>query len=214
MSHHYSGPNVGFPRGDARLDLTDLYAFPSPADASRSVLIMNFHPSFSLLSPEPTPPEPFAADAIYEFKVDTNGDAVAEFAYRVCFSAFANGNQTAVLRRAEAPRPPRPATRADSLKSGRSRWIERRSWRKPTTIVSLPAGGAIRSFLIRLVPSMTSTSSAKTTLSTRTYAASSLSCRARLSEANRSVSGHGRLIAPTAPGFKSTAVPSHRSRFS
>ena len=28
MSHHYSGPNVGFPRGDARLDFTDLYAFP------------------------------------------------------------------------------------------------------------------------------------------------------------------------------------------
>ena len=30
MSHHYSGPNIGFPRGDARLDLTDLYAFPKP----------------------------------------------------------------------------------------------------------------------------------------------------------------------------------------
>jgi len=24
MSHHYSGPNWGFPHGDARLDLTDL----------------------------------------------------------------------------------------------------------------------------------------------------------------------------------------------
>ncbi len=30
MSHHYSGPEWGFPRGDARLDLTDLYAFPKP----------------------------------------------------------------------------------------------------------------------------------------------------------------------------------------
>ena len=30
MSHHYSGPDFGFPRGDARLDLTDLYAFPKP----------------------------------------------------------------------------------------------------------------------------------------------------------------------------------------
>jgi hypothetical protein len=28
MSHHYSGPDFGFPRGDARLDLTDLYAGP------------------------------------------------------------------------------------------------------------------------------------------------------------------------------------------
>ena len=32
MSHHYSGPNIGFPRGDARLDFTDLYAFPKPGD--------------------------------------------------------------------------------------------------------------------------------------------------------------------------------------
>src|SRR3954453_19016858 len=100
MSHHYSGPNVGFPRGDARLDLTDLYAFPSPADASRLVLIMNVHPSFSLLAPEPTTPEPFSADAIYEIKIDTNGDAVADIAYRACSSALANRKQTAVLRQA------------------------------------------------------------------------------------------------------------------
>jgi hypothetical protein len=101
MSHHYSGPNVGFPRGDARLDFTDLYAFPSPADANRFVLIMNVHPSSSLLSPAPTTAEPFSADAIYEFKIDTNADAVADIAYRVRFSAFANGKQTAVLRRVE-----------------------------------------------------------------------------------------------------------------
>jgi len=36
MSHHYSGPNIGFPRGDARLDLTDLYAFPKPGVTIRS----------------------------------------------------------------------------------------------------------------------------------------------------------------------------------
>ncbi len=29
MSHHYSGPDFGFPHGDARLDFADLYAFPS-----------------------------------------------------------------------------------------------------------------------------------------------------------------------------------------
>ena len=27
MSHHYSGPDYGFPHGDARLDLTDLTGF-------------------------------------------------------------------------------------------------------------------------------------------------------------------------------------------
>ncbi len=45
MSHHYSGPDLGFPHGDARLDLTDLYAFPKPGDARKSILIMNVHPS-------------------------------------------------------------------------------------------------------------------------------------------------------------------------
>jgi len=29
MSHHYSGPDFGFPLGNAQLDFTDLYAFPS-----------------------------------------------------------------------------------------------------------------------------------------------------------------------------------------
>ena len=35
MSHHYSGPDFGFPRGDARLDFTDLYAFPKPGDRAQ-----------------------------------------------------------------------------------------------------------------------------------------------------------------------------------
>ena len=45
MSHHYSGPDFSFPQGDARLDFTDLYAFPKPGDAGKSILIMNVHPS-------------------------------------------------------------------------------------------------------------------------------------------------------------------------
>src|SRR5437016_10468081 len=101
MSHHYSGPNTGFPRGDARLDLTDLYAFPKPGDTRKLVLIMNVHPSFSLVPSGPTTPEPFATDAIYEFKIDTDGDAVADIAYRVHFSPFENGKQTATLRLVE-----------------------------------------------------------------------------------------------------------------
>src|ERR1700733_7565149 len=99
MSHHYSGPYLGFPRGDARLDLTDLYVFPKPGDARKSILIMNVHPALSLIPPAPTTPEPFSADAIYEFKIDTDGDAVADIAYRVRFSPFAEGKQTATLRR-------------------------------------------------------------------------------------------------------------------
>jgi Domain of unknown function (DUF4331) len=101
MSHHYSGPNVGFPHGDARLDLTDLFVFSKPGDADKSILIMNVHPAFSLIPPGPTTPEPFAANAIYELKIDTNGDAVADIAYRILFSPFADGKQTATVRRVE-----------------------------------------------------------------------------------------------------------------
>jgi hypothetical protein len=32
MSHHTSGPDFGFPHGDARLGMTDLYAFTKPGD--------------------------------------------------------------------------------------------------------------------------------------------------------------------------------------
>ena len=44
MSHHASGPNFGFPRGDARLDMTDLYAFTKPGDPGKSIIILNVHP--------------------------------------------------------------------------------------------------------------------------------------------------------------------------
>src|SRR5713226_1319510 len=101
MSHHYSGPDFGFPHGDARLDLTDLYAFPKPSEADKSILIMNVHPSAVVNPPGSTTREPFAAKALYEFKIDTNGDAVADIAYRVCFSSSADGRQTATVRRVE-----------------------------------------------------------------------------------------------------------------
>src|SRR5215467_8768980 len=101
MSHHYSGPDFGFPHGDARLDFTDLYAFPKPGNASKSILVMNVHPSAVANPPGPTTAEPFAPEALYEFRIDTNGDAVADLAYRVRFSASEDGSQTATLRRVE-----------------------------------------------------------------------------------------------------------------
>jgi len=78
MSHHYSGPDFGFPHGDARLDLTDLYAFPKPGEADKSILVMNVHPSAIVNPPGRTTREPFAPEALYELKIDTNGDAVAD----------------------------------------------------------------------------------------------------------------------------------------
>jgi hypothetical protein len=64
MSHHYSGPDFGFPQGDARLDFTDLYAFPKPGEIGKSILIMNVHPSAGENPPGPTTTEPFAPEAV------------------------------------------------------------------------------------------------------------------------------------------------------
>jgi hypothetical protein len=104
MSHHYSGPDFSFPDGDARLDFTDLYAFPKPGDTGKSILIMNVHPSASENPPGPTTTEPFAPEALYELKIDSDGDAIADITYQVRFSAFERGAQTAVLRRVDGPR--------------------------------------------------------------------------------------------------------------
>jgi hypothetical protein len=86
MSHHYSGPDFGFPHGDARLDLTDLYAFPKPGDPSSSILIMNImnvQPSSGVNPAGPTTDESFAPEAVFELKIDTDGDSIADIAFRV-----------------------------------------------------------------------------------------------------------------------------------
>src|SRR5271163_475797 len=103
MSHHYSGPDLGFPGGDARLDFTDLYAFPKPGDSRKSILIMNVHPSVGLKPPGPTTIEPFAPEALYELKIDVDGDAVADIAYRVRFTPGRGSTQTAILYRIDGP---------------------------------------------------------------------------------------------------------------
>ena len=112
MSHHASGPNFDFPRGDARLDMTDLYAFTKPGDPDKSILILNVHPSFRLDSPEPTTSEPFKPGALYEFKIDTNGDAVADVCYSVQFAS--SGRRGAVCDNA-------PSSGHASRQRGRAR---------------------------------------------------------------------------------------------
>ena len=101
MSHHYSGPDFGFPQGDARLDLTDLYALPKPGEADKSILIMNVHPSAVVDPPGPTTAEPFSPEALYELRIDTDGDAVADITYRARFSSSEDGSQIATLHRIE-----------------------------------------------------------------------------------------------------------------
>ena len=114
MSHHYSGPDFGFPHGDARLDLTDLYAFPKPGEADKSILIMNVHPSAVVNPPGSTTREPFAPKALYELKIDTNGDAVADIAYRVRFSSSEDGRKPRPCGASRVRRPPKRVTAARS----------------------------------------------------------------------------------------------------
>ena len=100
MAHHYSGPDFSFPHGDARVDHCDLFAFPAPEDAARSIVVIDVHPSVGINPEGPTTTEPFAPEAVYELKVDTNADGVADVAFRVRFSA-ADDAQSATVRRVE-----------------------------------------------------------------------------------------------------------------
>jgi hypothetical protein len=104
VSHHASGPDFRFPRGDARLDMTDLYVFSKPGDVSKSIVILNVHPSVAVNPPGPTTAEPFAPGALHEFQFDTNGDAVADLNYSVQFSSSEDGTQTATRRRIHGAR--------------------------------------------------------------------------------------------------------------
>src|SRR5579859_4701228 len=94
MADHLDAPGLKSPNMDARIDITDIYAFQKPGDPHKSILIMNVNPL------APTLADSFEHEAIYELKVDTNGDAVAEIAFRIRFSSFEHGRQTATVRRA------------------------------------------------------------------------------------------------------------------
>ena len=97
-------PTSGFRAGMPGLDMTDLYAFTKPGDPAKSIIIFNVHPSFRLDSPEPTTSEPFAPGALYEIKIDTNGDAIADICYSVQFASSEDGKQTATVRRTQGAR--------------------------------------------------------------------------------------------------------------
>ena len=92
-----------------------MYAFPKPSETDKSILIMNVHPSAIVNPPGFTTRGPFAPDALYEIKIDTNGDAVADIAYRVRFSSSADGSQTA--RQYGASRVRRPPKRVTAARS-------------------------------------------------------------------------------------------------
>jgi hypothetical protein len=84
--------------------MTDLYAFTKPGDPGKSIIVLNVHPSFRLDSLKPTTKEPFAPGALYEFKIDTNGNFVADICYSVQFASSGDGKQSAIVRRIQGER--------------------------------------------------------------------------------------------------------------
>jgi hypothetical protein len=65
------------------------------------VLVLNVHPSSTVVHQEPTTAEPFAPHALYELRLDTNGDSIADITYQVRVLRSAGGGQTATLVRIE-----------------------------------------------------------------------------------------------------------------
>ena len=84
MSNHFTGLSLGPPLGDQRLDLCDLYAFQSPTDPSRTVIILNANPNADALHP----------DAIYRLNIDNDGDLLTDIAFSYVFSKPEHGKQT------------------------------------------------------------------------------------------------------------------------
>src|SRR5512133_1825425 len=70
--------------GDPRLDLCDLYAFQSPADENRTVIILNANFNADALHP----------DAIYRLNIDNDDDYMTDIAFSYVFSKPQNGTQT------------------------------------------------------------------------------------------------------------------------
>lgn len=90
----------------AERDITDLYVFQKPGDPTGTILIMNVNPG------APARSKAFDPTALYEFKIDTNADAVAELAFQVTFSPPGTdepndepqtSGQTATVRLATGP---------------------------------------------------------------------------------------------------------------
>jgi Domain of unknown function (DUF4331) len=93
MADHFDAPGLKPPNLDVRVDICDIYAFQKPQDTNKSILVINVNPV------APTYADSFASEAVYELKVDNNGDAIADIAYRITFSPKEDDVQKATVRR-------------------------------------------------------------------------------------------------------------------
>jgi hypothetical protein len=94
MADHLDAPGLMSPNANAKTDITDIYAFQKPGDEDKSILILNVNPLAPTLATE------FESNGLYQLKVDTDADALAEIAFRIEFTPVVNGQQWATVRRA------------------------------------------------------------------------------------------------------------------
>jgi hypothetical protein len=73
---HIDAPAVTGPGGvSTGIDITDIFVFQSPADSTKMVFVMDVQ---GLMSPSATATAQFPSNALYEFKIDNNGDYVED----------------------------------------------------------------------------------------------------------------------------------------
>ena len=108
---HREAPVVdSLPEGD----ITDVYAFVSPADSSKVVFIMNVNP-FSV--PAENPSYSLSPDFLYQFKIDTTGNAREDLVIQV---AVEGTGQTQTVRVFGPARPEHTGARNRRLKGAPS----------------------------------------------------------------------------------------------
>jgi hypothetical protein len=112
MADHLDAPGLKAPGMDARIDITDVYAFQKPGDSSKSILVMNVNPLAPTLANE------FDSGAVYEVNVDTNGDAITDVAFRITFTPKVAGMQKGKVRVARGSDASRLSASGDAIIEG------------------------------------------------------------------------------------------------
>ncbi len=95
MADHLDSPSA---KTDERVDITDVYIFhPNRTNLDRTVLALNVNPFAGKIGQ--TTFRPSDDGTIYEIKVDTDGDALSDVAFRFTFANSGDG-QTITVKRA------------------------------------------------------------------------------------------------------------------
>ena len=94
ISDHLDAPGLKPLDIDARVDIYGIYLFQKPEDANKTILVFNANPMVSTLT------DSFADYAVYELKIDTNGDRWLNAIYRYRYvsgqECFWRGSETSM----------------------------------------------------------------------------------------------------------------------